>query len=140
MLVNDVIADANMYGDGNTQPHRRSEHTYILVWELTIEDCPPNGFAEAQPSFCSGIDDVVDPSRFPPQAELPGPNVPGDALRRRADQRQFPIMYRPRSVHGDVRDRPPFHQINEVTGHAGTEYVSTTHQNRGPTPGPGRQE
>ena len=46
-------------------------------------------------------------------------------------QGELPVVDRPGAVHGDVRDEPAFHQVDEVPLHAGPEDVRAHHQDAG---------
>src|ERR1017187_6011256 len=65
------------------------------------------------------------------QAELAAADVPRYTFRGRADSRQFVIVNRPRTIHGDVRDKAALDQVDHKA--AGTHFddVPTHYEDAG---------
>ena len=84
-----------------------------------------------RPSLTPLRDGVVHAAGLFPQAELAGRDVAGDALGAGADQGELPVVDRPGAVHGDERDQPALHQVDEVPLRAGAQDVRAHHQDAG---------
>ena len=83
-----------------------------------IEDLSADRLAHAETRRGSFGNNLVDPARLFPQSELAGLDVTRHAFGRRADESKFPIMDWTGAVHGDMCQKTPLHQIDQVSGHA----------------------
>ena len=91
-------------------------------------DAPAEVFAQAERA-CGGLaDPVVQLAGFPPQAELAGADVAGDAFGGGADARQFVIVDGARAVHGDVIQEAALHQVDQMAVDAGAQHVGAHHE------------
>src|SRR5262249_50572366 len=124
VLVNDVIADAYMNCHRHIQSHGLGEHGNLFVREIAFKNRSPNCLTKSDVLLGALVHGVIDATSFPPQSKLPAGHVACDGLGRRADQCKFPVVDRPRTVHGNVIDQAAFHQVDEIARNAGAQNVS----------------
>lgn len=110
----------------------------MSLWgELPFQDRPAERLAQSQTGPRPGADGVVHAAGLFPQAELAALNVLRDALRGRPDEGEFPIVDRPRAVHGEVIDQAALHQVDDEALHPRSEDVGAHEQDAGRSPAAG---
>lgn len=82
VLVDDVVAHADMHRAGHAEVVPHAQHALFAVGELLLPDVAADGLAPAESVPDALLDDVVEPSRLGPQAELAHADVFGYAPRR----------------------------------------------------------
>src|SRR5438128_2489429 len=94
MLVNDVIADADMDRHVHAQSNSGGKKTQVFVREWPVGDCLTKGFTKADSCHGGIPNHVIHPARFFPQAEFARLYVSSHAFSRGADQSELPVVDR----------------------------------------------
>src|SRR5258708_6006624 len=102
MLVQNVVADPDMYSHRNRASPGRREHTQVAMGKIALLDAAPHVFPKPVAlARCFG-DPLVQLSKLAPQSELTGLDILLHAFRSRADSSQLVIVNRARAIDGDV--------------------------------------
>src|SRR3979411_68324 len=75
MLVENVIADAHVNGDGNGQSVGGGQNTQVTMRILAGRDAASQVFAETQIQLCGFAHPIIQLTRFAPQTELAAADV-----------------------------------------------------------------
>jgi hypothetical protein len=137
MGVDNVVADAHVNGNGDAKFVTGCEDADVAVGIIAGGDFASDGFAKSQAIIGSGGYNVIESSRFAPQAELSGTDVFGDGFAGRSDSCQFVIVNDPGPIHRDDIDKPATHQVDDVSAKPVLDNVSAHHQHDGSTPASG---
>ena len=129
MLMQNVIADANVHGNRYRQPVRRGEHAQVPVGIVARRNAPSDILTQAEPQIGGLADPVVQLAGFLPQPKFAGANIARHRLGSRPDPRQLVIVNRPGAIHGDVAQRTALEQIDDVPVNARPQNVRAHHQN-----------
>jgi hypothetical protein len=132
VLVQDVVADADVDRNGDSEPHRGGQDADVLVRKRAVQDRPAERLAQPQTGVGTASNDVIHPPGFLPEAKFARADVAGHALCGGADEGEFPVVNRSGAVHADVRDQAAFHHVDEIAADSGAEDVSAHQQNTGP--------
>src|SRR5216683_2732272 len=114
MLMQYVVADANVDRDRDTEAYSRGQHADVFMGTRSVEDGPAERFAQADLGR-SGRDHIVHAAGFLPEAELSRLDIPGHAFRGCPDEGELPIVNGSRAVHGDMIDPAALHHLNQET-------------------------
>ncbi len=87
---------------GTPKPDAGGQDARLGEGETAVDDGPADGLAQPDAVAASGARRLVDAAGLPPEAELAGADVAGDALRGPADEGQLIIVDGPGAVEGDV--------------------------------------
>ena len=125
MHVDDVRADADVHGDGHTEPARRAEQADAAEWRLAVLRGTRRPTApRPQTARRAVANRVVEAAAgLVGHAELPWPERAVDVLGGRARERDLEIVNQARAVHRDRRDEAALHEIDEHGREAGLDHV-----------------
>ena len=112
MFVDNIVANADVNRERDTETDCRGKNTYVLVRERAIENSPAQCFAQSQPGLRSLANSIVYSTGLFPQPKLAGANVACHAFGRRSDQGKLPIMDRASAVHANVANQAPLHHVD----------------------------
>ena len=128
VLVDDVIADADMDCGGNAQPPGGSIKAHVTMRKSALLNGAADCATHAEPVACAGPERVVNPTGLLPQPELSFLNIPPHILRRFANQGHLEIVNRARAVSGKVRDYVPLHELDDEARATLLDHMRAHHQ------------
>ena len=131
MLVDDVLSDRDVDRDGDAESVSRRENAGVGVGKLLLNDHPSKGLTETDPVALSDYGRIVQSSGFFPQSELSLADILRDALTRLADQREFKVVNRTRSVQSQMREKTALHQVDQQRAVACAEHVPAADEHHG---------
>src|SRR5260370_42686620 len=121
VLVDDVIADARMYGHWDAGTPCGGEDGEVAMRVVARVDAAADVLPKPE-RFGGGLaDPIVEFAGLAPQTELAGSNVAIDAFGGGAETGHFVIVNGAGAIHGDVIDEAALHEIDDVAGGAASE-------------------
>ena len=116
VLVDDILAKADMDRDGDAEAVSRGENARLAVRKVFFLDHASGGLAQAD-AIARGLRrGGVEAAGFVPETELAGADVARDALASLSDQGELEIVDHAGAVERDVGEQAALHQVDQQRG------------------------
>lgn len=132
VFMHNVLTDANMNGDRNSQSVTGSENAMFSVRELLGFDHPSDGFAQAQGVAIALSRGVIESGGFVPESELAVFDISRDAFASLSDHGKFKIVNRSGSIQSQMSQQATLHEIDQQLTIALPQHMSSAAKQNGP--------